>query len=219
VAVSNATRALKILDSALVAAERELGGDDLLEICAIIMTNRSNVLSSLGRLDDALADLHRASELDQSRGTPSLEVKLNIANRLADAGNPEAALGTVAPLLEESIRANLEDGTPVRALALFNASTYLDAMGRLDEARQCLEAAIDVLRHAGRSGRDHVEVKSTLAAAYYNLSVTHAQFGDLSAARAAARRSLDVYRELAAVSPEQFGADEREGAKLLDSLG
>ncbi|TDK21068.1 hypothetical protein E2F46_15320 [Luteimonas aestuarii] len=98
-----------------------------------LMNHKSLALRRTGRIDEAVAELHRASRLGED-GLPNVSQALNLGNLECDRGRPDAALAAAESAGEENISAY---GRAVRASIRHCAALQLGdragAIAALDE--------------------------------------------------------------------------------------
>lgn len=146
---------LAIADKVLgIIAEAPPGSEPFLEIDKQIwiMNNRSIALRRLGRTEEALADLVRASELTEA-GQVNVSQALNLGQFHCDLGQPDEALAAIAEVGEMSGYGRMVQASVQHRAALLKQDTraadqaldYIRAH-RDDSSSVLLEALVDADR-------------------------------------------------------------------------
>jgi tetratricopeptide (TPR) repeat protein len=177
-----------------------------------------NVLSRLGRLDEALAAHRRALELSQQAPHATRGHRLNIHQEDAVAAHQLARVlvmmgrdAEALPMFERARADYLEDMSAEhpQALALeVDIGTTLLALARGEEARSRLRAAVQLLEP--RSGRGLVHALTALA-------VAELDGGQEAAAREHAERALTLTDALPTAAPELAARARFAWARALGS--
>ena len=168
------------------------------------MPESSVVLREIGfRISTALCSrlpllFYGADEGSRRAIEPLLATSLNdLANRLAEVGQPEAALKkseiAVGWFRELAVR-NRDDSLPGLARSLYTLASLYREVGKWEAALAAAKEAADLYRELSQN-RD--AVLPELAASLQNLARCQSSIGQWEAALAAAKETVDLYRELA----------------------
>ncbi len=130
-----------------------------------LMNNRAVAMRRLGRLDDALADMQRASALTED-GQTNVSQALNLGTLYCELARPDDALAAIDTLGQMSPYGELVESLVRLRAALLkgdrrNADRILDAIRRGSDDSPTL--LLDALMHAGRVAEAAGIVKDMLA--------------------------------------------------------
>jgi tetratricopeptide (TPR) repeat protein len=122
--MGNVREMLALTDEALarIAASKTSPYDDLDRELGTLRDTRADALWELGRHEDALDELERASRVP-FRGRPNVAERLNLAQRYCDLGRPQKALSTLDDLVENGDRTKY--GSMDMALSRFRAAVQV----------------------------------------------------------------------------------------------
>jgi tetratricopeptide (TPR) repeat protein len=136
---------------------QQASGDDLPWLSASdvpwLLNNRAIALRRLGRFDEALVDLQRASAIAEDGGA-NVSQKLNLGLYLAALGRPDEALAALGGLGPASAYGSMvESHVRLRAgQALGDGAMVEQALSLLRAQRS--ESGISLVRALARAGRD-----------------------------------------------------------------
>ncbi|MGV6815829.1 MAG: tetratricopeptide repeat protein, partial [Thiotrichales bacterium] len=156
------------------------------------------------------ADLYRELTRDRPDAfAPDLAMSLNnLANRLSDLGQREAALSAAqeaVTLRRELARDRPDAFTPDLAMSLHTLANRLSALGQREAALRAAQEAADLRRALARERPD--AFTPDLASSLNNLAVDLSDLGQREAALSAAQEAADLYRELTRDRPDAFAPD------------
>jgi serine/threonine-protein kinase len=187
-----------VLAGRLDEAERTLvsyvdaGGTDSAELLVV----RGGLRMHRGDGAGGLADLRRAVALTADAPATSriaFRARIELANQLRGAGEPDAALATTAELIDRLGR-SLPTSHPYITLARMRHGDMLRRVGRHDEAVREARAAREAIE------RDYGRDVPVYASALNTLGNALGDAGDAAGA-------VEAYREAAERYAEQLGAD------------
>ncbi|HEX8664030.1 MAG TPA: tetratricopeptide repeat protein [Beijerinckiaceae bacterium] len=178
-----------------------------------LLNNLANLLSALGRKEEALTRAKEAVALrrDLARThpedfTPNLAIALGtLAGQLSDLGQIDEALAVAeegVALHRELARTRPEAFTRDLAASLSNIATKLDLAGRSDEALARAEEAVALYR--GLAQAQPEAFMSELATSINTLANSRSNLGQTKEALAAAKEAVALYSDLARARPETF---------------
>jgi len=177
------------------------------------LNNLGNRLSELGHPADALpiaeqavAIRRRLAAIDPDRYRPDLAQSLNnLGSRLSELGRPADALSIseqAVAIYRELAVASPDRYRPELARCLNNLGATLSLLDhRLDDAVTVEREAVAIRRElaAANPGRHRADLAQSL----YNFGIILASHDQLADASAASQEAVDVYHQLAAVSPDR----------------
>jgi tetratricopeptide (TPR) repeat protein len=131
-------RALDLLDEAAARARRA----ELPERLGEVLVSRAAVHLELGRTRSALSDLDRAGALVGAGGTADLQLKRGVM--LSKVGHLEAAL-----VAYRAVLADPDTAVDIRARAANNLALDAAVMGRVRDALQHIELAVELAARVG----------------------------------------------------------------------
>ena len=180
---------------------------------AAALNNLSMSLSELGRLQEALAAIREAAELDRELAAarpdtlrPHLADSLtNLSSRLSEHGRHDEALAPIqeAVSIRRKLAATSPDAfRPVLATSLENLANLLYRQGRLGDALAPIQEAVSIRRKLAAAHPD--AFRPALTKSLTNLSQHLARHGRRDGAMVAIREAVAYDRELAAARPDAF---------------
>jgi tetratricopeptide (TPR) repeat protein len=186
---------------------------DLRANLAATLNNLANVLSRLGRREEALSKAQEAvriyEQLAQARPDaflPDLAMSLNnLAIRLSDLGQREEALSKAQEAVrirEQLAQARPDAFLPSLAMSLNNLAISLGGLGRREEALAKAQEAVRIYGQLAQARPD--AFLPDLAISLNNLANTLSDLGRREEALAKAQEALRIYEQLAQARPDAF---------------
>lgn len=195
----------------LTAMERVFGPEHL--TVAKLLNNRGNGYTSLGRLEDALADHERALAIRRKAAPRSIDEGYSRVNRapvLRRLGRLEDARQDLETAIEIFSDALSPDHALV-ARALVNLGTVLQDLEDYGEAQRVFRRAIEIL------ARD--EQSTMLARAHNNLANVLDHVGETERALAESTKALEVLRSFEPPDRGEIGKVRSTRGSVLSTLG
>ncbi|MFG1946135.1 tetratricopeptide repeat protein [Nonomuraea sp. NPDC048826] len=207
------------IGQAVVDAYETRAGTDpdvYLPILAGALNNLSIRLGALGRREEGLAAVRRATgiqerlaEVDSDAYLPDLANSLNnLSVRLAALGRHEEGLPVIrraTDIRERLAAADPDTHLPDLARSLNNLSIRLGDLGRPEEGLAAIQRATDIYERLAAADPDtHLP---DLARSLNNLSIRLGDLGRAEEGLAAIQRATDVCERLAAANPDAYLPD------------
>ncbi|MBM4328263.1 MAG: tetratricopeptide repeat protein [Deltaproteobacteria bacterium] len=192
---------------------------------ARLLNNLGNMLSDLGRREEALKAAKEAVEIyrDLAKARPDaflpdLAMSLNnLGGRLSNLGRREEALEAAqeaTEIYQGLAKARPDAFLPDLAMSLNNLGNRLSDLGRREEALKAAQEATEIRRELAKARPD--AFLPNLAGSLNNLGGRLSDLGRREEALEAAQEAVEIRRELAKGRPDAFLPDL---AMSLNNLG